>query len=103
MPDRSPSSLSDSLRIELDNAIRGGLVEAGVRGQFPPIVGAILRRIEAVLTTETPDAEVVAAWIEDHHGFVRIGSDKALIGDKVVGGAVLVDALLRLQRKDDDA
>lgn len=96
-------SLSDALRTELDNAIRGGLVDAGVKGPLWQTVGPILQRIEAVLTAEAPDAEVVAAHIEDHGGFIRIGSDEALIGDKVVRAPVLVDALLRLWRKDGDA
>lgn len=92
-----------ALQDHVDNAVRKGLVAAGVKGPLFEVAGPVTRCVlEAFMAAEPLTPEQVADVIDVQGGFVRVGRDQALVSERFVDGGTLIDALLILRRRDVD-
>ncbi len=102
----SPEVIVDRLADHIDNAVRRGLVAAGVKGplfQLDKVAGPVTRSVlDALLNAEPLTAGEVADAIEAEGGYVRVGSDTALIHERFVPAGTLIDALTILRHRDAD-
>lgn len=84
---------------ELDGVVRTALVNSGFRGELWRHAWPIAQAVVDHLRESEPTVDQVMAWVDEHGGFIR-HNDHALIGTHLVGPESVMEALLRLRRRD---
>jgi hypothetical protein len=86
----------------IDDAIRLGLRDGGVRGPLHTVTACVRQHVLVALSQTEPTEDEIVALIREKGGFMHLGDDIGFPDGRRAGPRALNRALLRLWREDSE-